>query len=131
VNPALKGIAVVMSVIVLVLFVGGFSWVLVHYRQPSDNEAVTYIWTGVSVLVGGIVAVAFGQPEPRQTLLRQITPDKLIVAYAWAYLAVGLVAIGAWVLFSEAAPLLIRNAATTFLGLALPIVSSFLRPGNP
>lgn len=128
-NPKLQIIAVAMSLVVVVAYVGVFVWTIVH--AESNNEALTYVWTGTSVLVGGVVAVAFGQPEPKSFVARMIGPDQLVIAYAWAYVIVGIAAIVVWVITDQqnhVTSSLVKNAATTFLGLILPIVSSFLRP---
>jgi hypothetical protein len=121
----LKFLVAVMSLVVLAAFVGVFVLVVINPDQAS-NEALTYVWTGVSVLVGGVVAVAYGQPPPKRSLLRELTPNVIVLAYAWAYMLVGIAAVVVWVIVPSA-PLLVHNAATTFLGLLLPIVSSFLK----
>lgn len=123
----LKFLVAVMSLLVLAAFVAVFGFVVFRPKQEL-NDAVVYVWTGVSVLVGGVVAVAYGQTPPKRTWLGQLTPDAIILAYAWGYMLVGVVAVGDWVIHPDAPPL-IHNAATTFIGLLLPIVSTFLRPG--
>jgi hypothetical protein len=95
------------------------------------NKALVNVWTGVSVLVGSVVAVAFGQPESALAAggwLEKLTPQTIVRAYAWAYMAVGIGAVVYWLVRPARTPPLIENAATTFLGLLLPIVSAFLRP---
>ncbi|VVJ21511.1 Uncharacterised protein [Amycolatopsis camponoti] len=48
------------------------------------------------------------------------------------YLMVGLVAVVGWVVRAGATPELVRVLATTFLGLAIPIVASYLNaPPTP
>jgi hypothetical protein len=123
----LKFLVAVMSLVVLAAFVGVFAYVVIKPGQ-AGNEALAYVWTGVSVLVGGVVAVAYGQP-PQKTWIGQLTPEKIVLAYAWAYMIVGIAAVVDWIL-NPTAPLLVHNAATTFLGLLLPIVSAFLKPGG-
>jgi hypothetical protein len=81
----------------------------------------------LGVLVGGIVAVAFGQPAPAAFGLAE--PRSLLLSiYAFVYVLVGLAAIVTWVaLQPQCTPLIVRNLATTFLGLLLPVVANFLR----
>lgn len=118
----------VMSLVVLAAFVIVFGFVVVRPSQAL-NDAVTYVWTGVSVLVGSVVAVAYGQTPPTRTWLGRLTPEMITLTYAWAYMLVGTVAVIDWIANPQG-PVLIHNAATTFLGLLLPIVTTFLRPGN-
>lgn len=122
-DDKLKLLAGVMSLIVLVAYVGAFAWAL--FGGAADNEALAYIWTGVSVLVGGVVAVAFGQEPNENKGSLGLSRDDIIIAYAWTYVGIGMTAMGAWV-YLENPPPLVKNAATTFFGLLLPIVSAYL-----
>lgn len=126
----LRLLAAVMSLALLAAFVGIFGWTV--FRSPTGegpaNEALAYVWTTVSVLVGGVVAVAYGQPEPNKPLLVRFVPELITLVYAWAYMIVGIAAVITWLIYGEKTVLLIENAATTWLGLVVPIVSAFLKP---
>jgi hypothetical protein len=122
-DAKLKFLAGVMSLIVLAAYVGAFGWAV--FGEARENEALAYIWTGVSVLVGGVVAVAFGQEPSSEKTAIGLSRDDIVVAYAWTYVVVGMVAIGCWI-YLPAPPDLVKNAATTFFGLLLPIVSAYL-----
>ncbi|RWP46261.1 hypothetical protein [Mesorhizobium sp.] len=139
----LQLLAAVMSLIVLGGFVGIFGWVVVNHPKGTNegiafvlagtdvtNEVLAYVWTGVSVLVGGVVAVAYGQPERARPMLVRFIPELIVLIYAAAYMAVGVVAVVTWMSYQKDTVMLIENAATTFLGLVLPIVSAFLKPAK-
>ena len=131
-------IAAILSLLLLFAYAVIFGWVYFYYPEESEimrafdaeiaAEPVAYIWTSVSVLVGGVVAVAFGVPEPKP--LFPVSPATIIVIYAVVYFLVGIWAVFAWLSIGQKANLLIINAATTFIGLAVPIVSAFLRQGQ-
>jgi uncharacterized membrane protein (DUF485 family) len=154
-NEDLKPIASLMSILMLVLYVGTFLVFAYHglfvksdepsiARGPSDpaaNEAIAFAWTATSVLVAGVVAVAFGQ-QPKTALRssRWPTAADLIRWYAWTFVGVGTLAVIVWAINGSGSgngffkgsggdtPLLIKNAATAFLGLVAPIVTAYLRP---
>ena len=138
-NPRLKTLVTALSIMMLVAYAGTFAAYAVGYLWPgltflpaaSAGEGVDYVWTSASVLVGSVVAVALGQPDPNRRLLR-FTSEDIVVWYGWGWAAVGASAILVWV-FAPAGrevPLLIKNAATTFLGLVIPVVAGFLRPSG-
>ena len=49
--------------------------------------------------------------------------------YAMVYFIWGIAAVVTWIFFTAVTPDLVKNLATTFLGLALPIVTAFMRGG--
>jgi hypothetical protein len=135
-NPRLKSLVVALSIAILLTYVGTFAYYVVDYYKPDlrllakSNDAVDFIWTSASVLVGSVVAVALGVPDhPQPRRLVKISIDDLIVCYGWAWAVVGTVAIAVWILSGANAqiPLLIKNAATTFVGLVIPVVANFLK----
>ena len=92
-----------------------------------QNEARTNIWTGVSALLGSVTAVLLGVPIPKGALLSYVAaPDTWRAIYAVVYVIVGLVAVLTWVMRTQRTTALMKNLATTFLGLALPVVSGWL-----
>lgn len=142
-NPMLRPILVFLSGAVLLLYIGTFLWfawtalfgsgeqidvVTAGPLEGPANEAVAYVWTTVSLLVGGVVAVAFGQPTPKP-LTESVPTEKIVVAYAWAFMGVGILAIFVWIAAGQGtgASLLIKNAAVAFFGLAVPILTAFIR----
>lgn len=141
-EPRLRPLVVALTIGVLLSYVGTFgayAWDFVSHPKsvgsstdPSSGGAIDYIWTSASVIVGSVVAVALGQPDPNNKQSRP-SPTDLIVAYGWVWFAVGVAAIALWIFGTMKelnTPLIIRNAATTFIGLALPVVTAFLRDRN-
>jgi hypothetical protein len=132
-------LAAILSLLVILAYVVIFGSVSIFYPEAQSGSVImlagielatdplAYVWTGVSVLVGGVVAVAFGQPEPKRIF--GITPEMITNIYTIAYFGVGAIAVIECFAHGAKTNLLIINAATTCLGLALPIVSAFLRPG--
>jgi hypothetical protein len=111
----------------------------------SDSQPYLYVATSLATLVGGIVAVGFSQPPPKPS--GSLAQDsfaglgKFAVAqrdlnwaailggtYAVVYVVLGIAAIATWVIEPNSITTLIKNLATTFLGMALPIVSAFFTP---
>lgn len=115
---------------------------------PSFTDAYLYVATGLTGLVGGIVAAGFGQKPPqtaagsetaREKTARNIdglgnlvlagkaVQAKGIVAavYAGVYLLLGVVAIVTWVAKSSVTPDLVKNLASVAIGLILPIAQGF------
>jgi hypothetical protein len=110
-----------------------------------DSDAFVYVATALAALVGGIVAVGFGQKPPpsgvnfaAQTSLvalgALVSPltalnwaEILGAAYATVYVLFGLAAIVTWTMGPNSVPTppLVKNLATTFLGMAIPIISAF------
>ncbi len=95
--------------------------------KPPENDARTYIWTAVSVLVGTVAASALGVPFPggQETLLN-ISKDTWKALYAIAYSIAGLIAVLTWFVRTEWTSVLVKNLAATFLAIAGPAISVFL-----
>ncbi len=121
-------------------------WQAAPGKPPQYSEPYLYVATGLAALVGGIFAVAFGVKQqqagqPSQSMvghnlsnlgsLPSVAPTPATVlgaVYAFAYVAIGIAALTTWVLHPNEVSDLVKNLATTFLGLALPIVGAFLQP---
>lgn len=84
------------------------------------DDPYTYVATAIGVLVGGIVAVAFGRPATAISLRTVDLRKWLIALYAVIYVIMGIAAIITWVKATSCTPVLVRNLATTFLGLLPP-----------
>lgn len=126
--------------------------------QYETNTAIAYIASGLTGLVGGIVAVAFGVEQdipPNDPLIKVVdhsspkrmamktkslgslsSPnpsngnnhrEKIGMIYTVAYILIGLAAIIIWVFLDEKASQSVKNMATTFLGLVLPIVIAYFK----
>jgi hypothetical protein len=111
------------------IFVGAMydTWIMAHC--PPRNETATpftYVGTTLAALVGGIVAVAFGQPPPKVFHLTTVDPrNVMITIYSIIYVVVGLAAVATWMYWPDCTALIIKNLATTFVGLAVPIVANY------
>ncbi|RPJ60333.1 MAG: hypothetical protein EHM23_10770 [Acidobacteria bacterium] len=94
----------------------------------SGTDPLIYVATALAALVGGIVAVTFGVESTEQQPTKK-TPfkDWLTAAYAVTYVLFGVAAVAVWVVHPTGTVELVRNLATTFLGLALPIVTQYFR----
>jgi hypothetical protein len=100
----------------------------------APNDAFTYFATGLSGLVGGIVAAAFGVSLPTQKL-RAITNISTAGAgskqwigavYIAIYLVVGLAAGVTWVIHgNDLTSNTVKNLGSTFGGMLIPIVAGF------
>ena len=129
--------APLFSALVLLLFVVGFGWdayrVWTSSSTPPDNPALTQVWTGVAALVGGITAVLLGVEHVRLQLATCSPMDKSFFQYAFSlsYCLVGISAVVTWLLRTSQVTALVRNAATTFLGLAIPVVASYMNYASP
>lgn len=96
-------------------------------QKPDDNEARTYVWTAISVLVGSVTAFALGVEFPKAPLLSNLAgAEYWRNLYAVAYTVVGLTAVMTWFARTAWSSVLMKNLATTFLGIAVPVVSSWL-----
>lgn len=95
--------------------------------DPPQNEARTYVWTGISALLGSVTALLLGVQVPKESTLAYIAaPEVWRTTYALIYVVVGLTAVVTWVSRTPRTTVLMKNLATTFLGLALPVVSGWL-----
>ena len=123
-------------------------WSAAKGQPPTYNDAYLYVATTLGALVGGIVAVGFGVStdtgggggggggsllEANLTGLGRIAlpavdAGALVGAlYAIVYLLMGAVAVVAWVSHPNETSSLIKNEATTFLGLLVPVVAGYFR----
>ncbi|MGB1315538.1 MAG: hypothetical protein ACPG4Y_05925 [Chitinophagales bacterium] len=115
------------------------------------NPALTYITSGLMGLVGGIVATAFGVKKPdvpapipmtskgykmvnlgsfTSNTDNESTKKKLGEIYAFAYVGIGILSIIVWVILNNNALDAISNMATTFFGMAIPIIAKFFSTDN-
>jgi hypothetical protein len=94
--------------------------------------------TGLTGLVGGVVAVALAQQDlspvsntGEGNLLRRMGwKAVLAVLYTFVYAAFGLAAIVVWILAPDTASDLLKALASVALGLLVPIVRSYFIPGG-
>lgn len=136
-DPRLRPLVITLAMTALGTYLAGFFshvaafvWPTTGIPRLGAGEGFDHIWTSVSVLIGSIVAIALGQPiEPRRA--GGWWEERLIVFYAWGWFAVGVVATLVWAIGADSqVPLLIKNAATAFVGLVIPVMSSFFRNGT-
>lgn len=100
-------------------------------QKPPENDTKTYIWTAISVLVGSVTAFAMGVEYREHPVLLGITTVEWRAIYASLYTATGLVAVLTWAIRTEWTSTLMKNLATTFLGIAVPVVSTWLIVSPP
>jgi len=126
-------------------------------REYSEalNPALVHILNGLTGLVGGIVASAFGtkwseSPDSgpgsihyrnfrRLGNLVYSSPEgppsggpgtakaRYGFVYALAYILVGLTALAIWVILGEGTLPVVSATATTFLGMMVPIVATYFK----
>jgi hypothetical protein len=64
-----KNLTILLAVFTIVFFAGMFGWAIVKTWQsktkPDFGDAFLYVASAIAALVGGIVAVAFGQASPK------------------------------------------------------------------
>jgi hypothetical protein len=142
-------LTVLIAIAGILAFLGMFGWGIykVWTKNPNqDSPGFVDVATALAALVGGIVAVGFNQPPTtpatglfssnvgalgsfltlRSNLNWQVA---LGATYAIIYVLLGIVAVVTWVAGpANPTPPLIKNLATTFVGLAVPIISSYLTP---
>lgn len=93
-------------------------------RRPSWRKldrATWGPWTSLNLAVLGRL-VTHDVPSDRW---RSIAGG----VYAIVYFIWGIAAVVTWVFFTAVTPDLVKNLAATFLGLALPVVTAFMRRG--
>ena len=147
----------ILAFATIVAFVGIFglgvfqTWVAPSGQPPPYSQAFLYVATLLAALVGGTVLVGLGEspkPQPpiqmgkpnlRQRLatllhglfgfLRGYENWQLIlqVVFAGAYVLMGLLAVGTWMFRTEETADLLKNLATSFMGLAVSIVPGLFR----
>ena len=149
-HRVLQGLQAFLALAVLAAFVavagdGILDSLGARAARPTYPESLLYVTTGVSALVGGVVAAAFGAaPAPSQGPLQPptifgpaSTPALARVgrwvasAYAVAYVLVGVAAVAVVAVRGSLAADHVSALASTFLGLALVIVGAFFRQGQP
>jgi hypothetical protein len=102
--------------------------------SPNDiKDPYTYVAGALAGLVAGVVAIMFGQPVSKTTLGIKAalgTNDwKVLLSstYAAIYFLVGIAAIVEWVVPKACPSILIKTMALTFIGLVIPVVTSFFK----
>jgi hypothetical protein len=136
----------------LLLYGRAFYLTLTQIDLPVFSDTYVYIANTLAGLVGGIVAIGFGQsPPPTSTgdlsLLSRnavgvgnvITANRrgvrgpstrsrevMGLVYSLAYVLMGLGAIIVWVA-DDKPPEIVKNLATLSIGLFLPIVTAFFK----
>lgn len=123
--------------------VGGIALVDVWNAQgdvaPTPGEPLTYVFTALAGLVGGIVAVAFGVSPPGQKLnglgnvsTAGLSAQQWIGAlYVVVYLLVGLTAVVIWFMKEPVTSELVKNLAVVTVGMIIPIVAGFFTSPSP
>jgi hypothetical protein len=139
-------LTVLIAIAVILAFLVMFGWGIYKVwvkKSTQDSEAFVYVATALAALVGGIVAVGFNQPLTTPAtgffsshfgalgsflMLQSHWNWKAALGgtYAIVYVLLGITAVVTWVAGpTNPMPPLIKNLATTFLGLVVPIISSF------
>ncbi len=130
----MQALTVSLAVIALLGFLAMFGWgIIAAWRSSPPNkpgEPFTYVATALAALVGGVVAVAFGQKPPKflATVLSRKPQELLIATYAVGYITFSAAAVVTWVVKPVSTPTLVKNLGTTFLGILLPVVTNYLQP---
>ncbi len=138
-----------MVILTGLAFAGIFAWAMYQTwaaspgLPPEYSEALLYVATAVAALVGGIVAVSFGLKPPQDGATSRLKRNlkglssipgaptavvlqpALLSAYALVYIVWGAAAIATWIFRSPETPDIVKNLATTFLGMVIPIVGAF------
>ncbi|HEV2123015.1 MAG TPA: hypothetical protein VGW38_09610 [Chloroflexota bacterium] len=149
VPPAvIRGLTAFLAVVALLGFVtiaitGIVATINAEGEAPTFNASLLYVASAVGALVGGVVAVAFGQkpppdPKPNPSLLTlnlsaltttttaKASAGQLIGgAYAVLYVLLGVAAVIIWVIYQDQTAEHVKALASTFMGLVVPIVRSF------
>jgi hypothetical protein len=92
--------------------------------QAEDiKDPYTYVATILIGLVGGVVAVLFGQ---KINLASTGWKEILSGLYAVAYMLVGVASVVTW-MFKSCESVLVKTLALSFLGLLVPVVTGFFK----
>jgi hypothetical protein len=92
--------------------------------QAEDiKDPYTYVATVLVGLVGGVVAVLFGQ---RIDLAAVSWKELLSGLYAIAYTLMGVASVVTW-MFKSCESVLVKSLALSFLGLLVPVVTAFFK----
>lgn len=100
---------------------------------PTPGEPLTYLFTALAGLVGGIVAVAFGVSSETEKLggLSNLSTagasakDWIGGVYVVVYLVVGIAAVVTWSLRDPLTSELVKNLAMVTVGMIIPIVAGY------
>lgn len=155
-SPFQSTIRMILTSFIVILmglaFAGIFGWAIYQTWMTSEaappqySEALLYVATAIASLVGGVVAVSFGQKPPANVkpadsrVARKLQgfatlagdPNGvgwhtvLISIYSLIYIVWGLAAIATWIFRTPQTPDLLRNLAVTAVGMFLPIAKAFL-----
>jgi hypothetical protein len=101
---------------------------ITHANDQQIDDPYSYVATSLASLVGAVVAVMFGRPAPGASKTLDWA-SILSVVYAYVYVLMGVAALITWVVH-PLAPVLVKTLALVFLGLLIPVVTSFLKPGG-
>ncbi len=124
-----------------------FNACIVNNKPDIDNNALVYVLSSLTGLVGGFVAASFGveynssdkkENEKARKLMKigsYATSDsdkqELIgFIFALSYILIGLTSVVIWVVLNDKAISSISKMATTFLGMSIPIVANFLKSND-
>lgn len=140
--------------VVLVAFGIVFSWVSGDDPNFISSDGLVFILPGLTALVGGVVAVAFGVPAPKaeskdgppsssaqvQSILSATTKGSeralkgaskwLGQLYIAAYVILGLIAMVTWMIMGGDTIDYVRTLASAWAGLILPIAASNFQPSE-
>jgi hypothetical protein len=95
--------------------------------QAEDiKDPYTYVATILVGLVGGVVAVFFGQKISLQAFGWN---EALSGFYALAYTVMGVFSVITW-MFNARESVLVKTLALSFLGLLVPVVTSFFKKNS-
>lgn len=126
---ALTALTVFVAFVLIAFFAGSFglgiaqTWRAQPGNPPNYSDAFVYVATALASLVGGIVAVAFNATEGLSKAVDWVTV--LTIVYSVTYVLFGVAALLTWMFKARETPILLKNLATTFLGLAITIVATF------
>ncbi len=107
-----------------------------------DSEAMKYVMPGLTALVGGVVAAAFGlaksdkSDDNMASLARTATPganrahDGIAIAYISLYLLLGLAAAVIWAVKQGDTFEFLRTLAAAWVGLFLGIAQGYTQTGS-
>jgi hypothetical protein len=138
-------LAVAVLVGFVVLAAVGMADSFSERNDPRLDAELVHLMTGITALVGGVVAAAFGA-QTTTSASEALTPTifgedtshvlertgRMIgSAYAVTYVLVGTSAVVVWIVRQEKTVAHVEALASTFLGLALIIVAAFFRQPAP
>lgn len=134
-----------LTAFVAVALVGIVDSLAATDARPTYPADLLHVTTGISALVGGVVAAAFGAAPapspgtvpsptifgPPSTPALERLGRAVASLYAVAYVLVGVAAVAVLAMRGSVAADHVSALASTFLGLALVIVGAFFRQGQP